>query len=1091
MNFNRRNKLTTLIESKADQEKFKQWIGLDKINGKTIGEIYFDKFSNLKNSIKSPYNDIYYWMKNSTADKFKKFVDDEESKKVEKQDIAKKEREGARLVYSDNDWKVYEITNYEASAKYGKGTKWCISGSKLWRNGENGRQFFTDYHVNNGIKFYFFLNKNGEKYALAVYPNNKNCEIFNSEDVKIAFIPDAPDIDEIKVKYKDNSDANILVNAIMSGKLETSVLLYLMREVVEENTGDYCYITDSAAEAASFVCENIPDEFIEFTAVENNEMSIEEFNAITENDYTEEYFEHEWGGDIPSIDYNFIGDFKTKKEYCDSKNYEKHKYWIFKDSSAGYVYGYEVDYADDFVHLYMICNNMCGIDNWTDDDFDEFFLDEDEELEGASRADVFGCMLTNELIWKIKNRAISKSVLNGLGLSQEYIDSIELKESLTEDILEVDSDGKRLSKEQVEFFKDSRIKKNDKLLVMYHGTNVEFDEFKGTTFWTSSSEEYARQFAEWLYKLGVGNKPVIYKVYLNCKNPFMCGNTDERIYNLIPVEPYKLSAASLKLISKLGISEEEFRDILKLENEKALDDKDLTGYKKKLHVIVRMPEFIKLVMSKGYDSLVTKEAGHLCVAAFNAEDIKKTTNRRPTKSKNMNESHKAITWGDLDYAKKTDTRKMMRGRGTGHFGTGFYFVGAEGPYGIKDGKLSYDYEASRPIYEIDLDAYHLYQPKDNDSAYKIHDAMSVINNYYSPDMNKYLFSDISAEKLKDNYYTAVSVALQEDIEDDDFDFDLDGFEDLLGPEEEVSEQEKGAEQYIELAKKWIEENELTDWINTEYMNLDDWLKKNINSLGRIEMAVENAIDNREKYLEYVEYAMNVLCSEFNVDRNTLIALCKTFYNMKSEDSISTLLFKEFGYEGVDVTHLNHDAQGLSGLDNFGYGTVIYDLKPNTFRRIVEPREDKSQHFKNGESLKEDYFEGDFYEVYQDMLQYESDRPALGAAFITEDGTFINLDRFHGDIFGDEYYESDDYNVLFDEFGLIKINGGNKYEPFPYVDYNDDINISQESALINWMYYLISKNRKNVQINTDNFCKTYEFKDMLPEEILKDVHKHLR
>ena len=44
-----------IIESKEDQEKFKKWIGLDKINGKTTGEIYWNKFANFKQRIKSPY----------------------------------------------------------------------------------------------------------------------------------------------------------------------------------------------------------------------------------------------------------------------------------------------------------------------------------------------------------------------------------------------------------------------------------------------------------------------------------------------------------------------------------------------------------------------------------------------------------------------------------------------------------------------------------------------------------------------------------------------------------------------------------------------------------------------------------------------------------------------------------------------------------------------------------------------------------------------------------------------------------------------------------------------------------------------------
>ena len=46
----------------------------------------------------------------------------------------------------------------------------------------------------------------------------------------------------------------------------------------------------------------------------------------------------------------------------------------------------------------------------------------------------------------------------------------------------------------------------------------------------------------------------------------------------------------------------------------------------------------------------------------------------------------------------------------------------------------------------------------------------------------------------------------------------------------------------------------------------------------------------------------------------------------SDKTPSTLIMQSLGYDGIDVRHLNHDAQGLAGLDNFGFGSVIYDLK---------------------------------------------------------------------------------------------------------------------------------------------------------------------
>jgi hypothetical protein len=60
------------------------------------------------------------------------------------------------------------------------------------------------------------------------------------------------------------------------------------------------------------------------------------------------------------------------------------------------------------------------------------------------------------------------------------------------------------------------------------------------------------------------------------------------------------------------------------------------------------------------------------------------------------------------------------------------------------------------------------------------------------------------------------------------------------------------------------------------------------------------------------------------------------------DSISTLFIKKMGYEGVDVTHLNKEEDGLSGLDNFSYGSVVYDLKPGTYRKIRDKKEKKNK-----------------------------------------------------------------------------------------------------------------------------------------------------
>lgn len=141
-----------------------------------------------------------------------------------------------------------------------------------------------------------------------------------------------------------------------------------------------------------------------------------------------------------------------------------------------------------------------------------------------------------------------------------------------------------------------------------------------------------------------------------------------------------------------------------------------------------------------------------------------------------------------------------------------------------------------------------------------------------------------------------------------------------------------------------------------------------------------------------------------------------------------------------------------------------------------------------ESLNEAYFEGDWDEIYDTLMDYEEDKPKLGPGFITEDGTFINLpeDSMHGDIFGDEDYESEDFYTLEDAFHLIKMNTGNKYEKFPYIDIWYIPNTKQKYSIIEWFDFLQANGKKEVWVNSGNFDKKYSFDKYISDEIIKDV-----
>ena len=71
---------------------------------------------------------------------------------------------------------------------------------------------------------------------------------------------------------------------------------------------------------------------------------------------------------------------------------------------------------------------------------------------------------------------------------------------------------------------------------------------------------------------------------------------------------------------------------------------------------------------------------------------------------------------------------------------------------------------------------------------------------------------------------------------------------------------------------------------------------------------------------------------------------KAASHLDAEDSISTEVMKALGFEGIDVSHLQ-DENGWQSPDNFKYGSVVYDLKPGTYRRAHEPRGDYSLKYK--------------------------------------------------------------------------------------------------------------------------------------------------
>lgn len=166
-------KLNKLYEAKEDTAKLVAFAGEDLAN----------RFLAIKNRLKTPKNDLYYWVKNKSVEELEAAVTEVENTKSNtkiKKEIAS---DGAELVAESAHWKVYHITTYEAAQNYGRDSQWCITGINNY-----GDKYWKSYHEERKIEFYFLITKDNynprgtnSKFAIAVYPS-KRYEAYDQQD---------------------------------------------------------------------------------------------------------------------------------------------------------------------------------------------------------------------------------------------------------------------------------------------------------------------------------------------------------------------------------------------------------------------------------------------------------------------------------------------------------------------------------------------------------------------------------------------------------------------------------------------------------------------------------------------------------------------------------------------------------------------------------------------------------------------------------------------------------------------------------------------------------------------------------------------
>ena len=314
--------------------------------------------------------------------------------------------------------------------------------------------------------------------------------------------------------------------------------------------------------------------------------------------------------------------------------------------------------------------------------------------------------------------------------------------------------------------------------------------------------------------------------------------------------------------------------------------------------------------------------------------------------------------GDLGKSERRE--QQTGGRGTGHFGTGTYFVSSDAK--IK-GYNDYQYgKGEAPHHIVDFSSYNLYKPSNNTYGYKLHDTLKQLNNNYKffAKYGKDYEYFINRNLTKDNSGNFEIKDLPEIVSHlnnilyDYEKIDLPNLDYNTIEQYEETLEDKLYDEYNELykddySKKW-------DAINNE-LEKDEKIKALRELVKTVRESVESefnwsTVDAYEDYSKLTDNLFSALEGRHSKEEiQNALNQVNQHLDDKHGDSLSTIFMKSLGYDGIDVRHLQDDGD-WAGLDNTTYGSVIYDVKPET---IVEDINDKTFTYDKDETGRDVFY----------------------------------------------------------------------------------------------------------------------------------------
>ena len=206
--------------------------------------------------------------------------------------------------------------------------------------------------------------------------------------------------------------------------------------------------------------------------------------------------------------------------------------------------------------------------------------------------------------------------------SLHKLSSFQYVETSTNETSTTDSQGRTLSKEQQEYFKDSKVRdENGDLIPLYHGTTKEFNIFDrdragsngvwyGAGFYFTPSKENAANYA--------GGKGNVKEIYLNITNPYIPTTDSINKDGSVNFAP-----------SFYDDFENRFKDDISL-----IIDWDTINKEQKGRAVRN------ILQDNGYDGIINGDT----YVAFEPNQIKNIDNTNPTTNDDIRYSRKALTW---------------------------------------------------------------------------------------------------------------------------------------------------------------------------------------------------------------------------------------------------------------------------------------------------------------------------------------------------------------------------------------------------------------------------------------------------------------